>query len=95
MFELETLVAFGIGAGLVALAPVLRSVLGTESSLAASVGSTGRNLTKKSVKVGIYVADKTASAAKVVGSGLAEVGETFGDILAEAKTELSQPKTKK
>jgi len=51
MFELETLVAFGIGAGLVALAPVLRSVLGTESSLAASVGSTGRNLTKKASKL--------------------------------------------
>ncbi|MCX5944785.1 MAG: hypothetical protein NTZ53_05625 [Cyanobacteria bacterium] len=95
MFELETLLAFGIGAGLVVLAPVVAAVLGKESQLAASVGSTGRNLTKKSLKVGLYVVDKTASAAKVVGSGLAEVGETFGDILSEAKTELSQSKPTK
>ena len=93
MFELETLVAFGIGAGLVALAPVAKAVLGKESSFAASVGTTGRNLTKASLKVGLFVVDKTASAAKVVGSGLADVGETFGDILAEAKSEIGQSKS--
>ncbi len=92
MFELETLLAFGIGAGLVALAPVATAVLGKENGLATSMGSTGRKLTKSSLKVGLFVVDKTASAVKVVGTGLAEVGETFGDILAEAKTELSQAK---
>jgi hypothetical protein len=92
MFELETLAAFGIGAGLMALAPVAAAVFGKESSLATSVGSTGRKLTKGSLKVGLFVVNKTSSAAKVVGSGLAEVGETFGDILAEAKTELGQAK---
>ena len=93
MLELETLLAFGIGAGLVALAPALKAVLGKENSLAAAVGSTGRNLTKSSLKVGLVVVDKATSAAKVVGSGLAEVGESFGDIIAEAKTELNQSKS--
>jgi hypothetical protein len=74
---------------------VAKAVLGKESSLAASVGSTGRNLTKASLKVGLIVFDKTATAAKVVGSGLADVGETFGDIIAEAKSELNQSKTSK
>ena len=95
MFELETLLAFGIGASLVALAPVAAAVLGKENGLAVAVGSTGKTLTKGSLKVGLFVADQTASAAKAVASGLAEVGETFGDILAEAKTELDQSKSTK
>jgi hypothetical protein len=95
MFELETLLAFGIGAGLVALAPAAKALLGKESKLAASMGTTGRNLTKTGLKVGLVVVDKTASAVKGVGSGLANVGETFGDLLAEAKSELSQSKASK
>ena len=95
MLELETLLAFGIGAGLVALAPAAKALLGKDSSLAASMGSTGRHLTKAGLKVGLLVVDQTASIVKGVGTGLADVGETFGDLLAEAKSELNQSKASK
>ena len=95
MFELETLFAFGIGVGLVVLAPVAAAVLGKENKLVETVASTGRRLTKGSLKVGLFVADKTVSAAKFLGSGLADVGDTFAEIVAEAKTELDQSKATK
>ena len=95
MFELEALFAFGIGAGLVVLAPVAAAVLGKDNKLVATVASTGRKLTKGSLKVGLFVADKTVSAAKILASGLADVGDTFAEIVAEAKTELDQSKATK
>jgi len=96
MFELETLLAFGIGAGLVALAPLVAAVAGKESKITGAVTNTGRSITKQGLKIGIVVADKTSGAFKGLGRGVAEVGETFTDILAEAKADLNQssPKTK-
>jgi hypothetical protein len=92
MFELETLIAFGIGAGLVALAPVVGLITGKDSKLTTSVGSAGRSLTKKGLKAGLFLTDKAGSAARFVGHGFSEVGESFADILAEAKADLAQSK---
>ena len=95
MLELETLVAFGIGAGLVALAPVLAAIAGKDSQITQRVTQAGRSLTKQGVKVGLVVADKAGAAGRTIASGLSEVGESFNDIFAEAKADLAQAKESK
>lgn len=90
MLELETLLAFGIGAGLVALAPVVAAIAGKESKISKGVTQTGRNLTKQGVKVGLVVADKTGAAVRGISHGLSEVGESFQDIFAEARADLAK-----
>ena len=91
MLELETLLAFGLGAGLMALAPVVAAVAGKDSKITGAVSGTGRSSTKQGLKLGLVVADKTSSAVKGIGRGLAEVGESFTDVLAEARADLAQP----
>lgn len=93
MFELETLLAFGLGAGLMALAPVVAAVAGKDSKLTSAVAGGGRSLTKQGLKLGLVVADKTSAAVKGIGRGVAEVGESFTDVLAEAKADLAQNKS--
>ncbi|MEB3260188.1 MAG: hypothetical protein VKP63_06145 [Cyanobacteriota bacterium] len=93
MLELETLAAFLIGAGLMALVPAVAAVAGKESKLTTAVANTGRSITKQGMKVGLVVADKTSGVVKSVGRGLSEVGESFSDVLAEAKDDLAQTKT--
>lgn len=52
-----------------------------------AVGGFGKSLTKATVKGGIVLYEK--------GKGvIAEVGETFEDIIAEAKAELAEEHTK-
>lgn len=92
MLELETLLAFGIGAGLVALAPVVAAIAGKESKISKGVSQTGRNLTKQGLKVGLVIADKTGAAVRGISHGLTEVGESFTDIIAEARADLAQSK---
>lgn len=92
MFELETLAAFCIGAGLMAIAPAVAAVAGKDSKLATSVATTGRAITKQGLKVGLVVADKTSGVVQSLGRGLSDVGETFGDVWAEAKADLAQSK---
>ena len=92
MFELETLAAFCLGAGLMAIAPAVAAVAGKDSKLTNAVSNTGRTITKQGMKVGLVVADKTSGVVKSVGRGLSEVGESFGDVWAEAKADLAQPK---
>ncbi|MEB3156361.1 MAG: hypothetical protein VKO26_02850, partial [Cyanobacteriota bacterium] len=92
MLELETLAAFVIGAGLMALVPAVAAVAGKESKLTTAVSNTGRSITKQGLKVGLVVADKTSGVVKSVGRGLSEVGESFSDVLAEAKNDLAQTK---
>lgn len=91
MLELETLLAFGLGAGLMALVPVVAAVAGKDSKITGAVSGTGRSITKQGLKLGLVVADKTSSAVKGIGRGLAEVGESFTDVLAEARADLAQP----
>lgn len=93
MFELETLAAFALGAGLMALVPALSAVAGKDSKLTTAVSNTGRSITKQSLKVGLVVADKTSGVVKSVSRSLAEVGESFSDVMAEAKADLAKPDT--
>jgi len=95
MLELETLLAFGIGAGLVALAPVVAALAGKESSITKGVTQTGRSLTKQGLKLGLVVADKAGAAVGGIRHGLSEVGESFSDIVAEARADLAQTKETK
>ena len=95
MFELEYLLAFGLGAGLVALTPVVATAAGKDSSITKAVSGAGRGLTKQSLKVGLLVSSKVLGLFSGVQSGLNEVGESFGDILAEAKADLAAPKPNK
>ena len=92
MFELEYLIAFGVGAGLVALTPVAASIAGKESEVTKTISGAGRGLTKQSLKVGLIIGSKFSGLFSGMKSGLSEVGESFGDILAEAKADLAEPK---
>ena len=89
MFELETLAAFGIGAGLVIISPLLARVVGKDHAITQGVSNTGRNVTKTGVKLGLWVGDKVGGVFESVKSGVGEVGETFGDIYAEARADMT------
>ena len=96
MFELEYLVAFSLGAALVAITPVVATVAGRESSVTRTISGVGRGLTKQGLKVGIVIGSTVTGAFSGIKSGVNEIGESFGDILAEAKADLAvPPKTSK
>ena len=96
MFELEYLVAFSLGAALVAITPVVSTVAGRESSVTRTISGVGRGLTKQGLKVGIVIGSTITGAFSGLKSGVNEIGESFGDILAEAKADLAvPPKTSK
>ncbi len=86
MFELETLLAFGVGAGLVALAPVVRRM--GHASLGDSMGQAGRTMAKGGIKVGVTVAGVAGTAARSVAKHAAEAAESLVDLVAEAKSEM-------
>jgi len=89
MFELETIIAFGVGAGLVALAPMVRRL--GNPQLGDSMNNVGRSMAKSGIKLGVTVAGAAGAAAKSVARQAAEAAESFGDLVAEAKTELDSP----
>ncbi len=76
--------ALGAGIAALALAPVIGALGNTEVSK--SLSETGRNLTKNGIKMGIEAYEN-------VQATLAEAGETWNDIVAEAKTEVKAKKT--
>jgi hypothetical protein len=92
MLEFETLIAMGLGAALVAVAPVVAAVTGREHGVANAISGAGRSLAKQGLKVGIRIADGTSGLARRVGHGLSEAGETLTDLMAEAKADLDQAK---
>lgn len=92
MLELETLLAMGLGAALVAVAPVVTAVTGREHRLATAISGAGRSLTKQGLKVGIRLADSTSGLARQVGHGLCEARESLADLVAEAQADLDQAK---
>lgn len=94
MFELELLIAMGLGAALVAIAPAVKAVSGGENRVSRSIGDTGRSITKQGLKLGIRVADGTGGILRSIGHGFSEVGESFTDLFAEAKADLEQSKAK-
>lgn len=89
MFELETVLAFGVGAGLVALAPMVRRL--GNPQLGDSMNHVGRSMAKSGIKLGVTVAGAAGAAAKSVARHAAEAAESLGDLVAEAKTELDNP----
>ena len=86
MFELETVLAFGVGAGLVALAPMVRRL--GNPQLGDSMNHVGRSMAKGGIKVGVTVAGAAGNAARSVARHAAEAAESLGDLVAEARTEL-------
>lgn len=86
MFELETVLAFGVGAGLVALAPMVRRL--GNPQLGDSMNHVGRTMAKGGIKVGVTVAGAAGNAARNVARHAAEAAESLGDLVAEARTEL-------
>ena len=54
MFELETALAFGVGAGLVAMAPMVRRM--GNHQLSDSMSTVGKSMAKNGIKVGVTVA---------------------------------------
>jgi len=86
MLELETLLAFGVGAGLVALAPMVRR-LGNQQ-LGESMTNAGKSMAKGGIKVGVTVAGVASKAAQTMVSHASEATESFMDLVAEARSEL-------
>lgn len=86
VFELETVLAFGVGAGLVTLAPMVRRL--GNPQLGDSMHNVGRSMAKSGIKLGVAVAGVAGSAARSVAQHAAETVESFGDLVAEARNEL-------
>jgi hypothetical protein len=87
VFEFETLLAFGVGASLVALAPLVRRY--GSQQVGDSMSDTGRSLAKRGIKMGVAVAGVASTAAQSVARGAAEAAESFNDLVAEARAEMS------
>ncbi len=92
MFELEVLAAFGIGAGLMALAPAVAAVTGG-NKLSRGMADTGRDLTKRGLKVGVILIDKVSEATTSIVHNVSEFGENLNDLLAEARADLAQDRS--
>ena len=56
------------------------------------MASTGRDLTKRGLKVGVVVADKVSEVTKSVVHNVSEMGESFNDLVAEARADLAEAK---
>ena len=78
--------AFGLGAGLVALAPLVRRY--GNPQVGDSMSATGKSLAKRGIKVGVAVAGVASTAAQSVARGAAEAAESFNDLVAEARAEM-------
>jgi hypothetical protein len=87
VFEFETLLAFGVGASLVALAPLVRRY--GSQQVGDSMSETGRSLAKRGIKMGVAVAGVATTAAQSVARGAAEAAESLNDLVAEARAEMN------
>jgi hypothetical protein len=86
MFEFETVLAFGVGASLVALAPMVRRM--GNHQLGDSMSNVGKTMAKGGIKVGVTVAGVAGTAARNVARSAAEAAESFVDLVAEARSEM-------
>jgi hypothetical protein len=91
MFEFETVLAFGVGASLVALAPMVRRM--GNHQLGDSMSSVGKSMAKNGIKVGVTVAGVAGTAARNVARTAAEAAESLVDLVAEAKSEMDETAT--
>jgi hypothetical protein len=86
MFEFETVLAFGVGGSLVALAPMVRRM--GNHQLSDSMSNVGKSMAKNGIKVGVTVAGVAGTAARNVARTAAEAAESLVDLVAEAKSEM-------
>ena len=86
MFELETILAFSVGAGLVAIAPIV-SKYGNQQ-LGDAMSHSGKKMAKEGIKIGVTIIDVAGSATSNFTRRAAEALESIGDLVAEARTEL-------
>ena len=86
MFELETVLAFSVGAGLVAIAPIV-SKFGNQQ-LGDAMSHSGKKMAKEGIKLGVTIIDVAGTATKSFTRRAAEAVESIGDLVAEARTEL-------
>lgn len=90
LLGLEPLTAAGIGLGALALAPVVGavgSVMGSDSPVGSSLTESSRSLAKTGVVWALDAYDKTQSF-------FAETSESLQDLVAEAKTDMKNSKSK-
>jgi hypothetical protein len=88
MFELESILFLGLGAGLMALAPLVRNA--GNHKLGDSMAQSGRSMAKGGVKLCVVVAGAAGGAASYVARQASEAAESFVDLVVEAKSELAE-----
>ncbi len=91
MFELETVLAFGVGASLVALAPMVKRM--GNHQLSDSMSSVGKSMAKNGIKVGVTVAGVAGRAARHLAKNPPEAAENIFDLVAEAESERQETRT--
>ncbi len=89
-FGLEPLTALAVGVGALVLAPVIGvvgTVAGKDTAVGESLSESSKNLTKAGLIWGMDVLDKTQTF-------VAEAGESFQDLVAEASAERAAAASK-
>lgn len=90
LFFEQPLAALAVGVGALIVAPVLGvagTVAGKDTPVGESLSESSRNLAKAGLIWGMDVFDKTQSA-------VAEAGESFQDLVAEARADRATAKAK-
>ena len=90
LLGLEPITALGIGIGALVLTPAIGavgSVVGADSAMGSSLTESSRSLAKTGLVWVFDAFDKTQTF-------FAEAGESFQDLVAEAKTDLNTAKSK-
>ncbi len=90
LFFEEPLIALTVGLGTLLLAPVLGAagvLAGKDTAVGESLSESSKNLAKAGIIWGMDVLDKTQSV-------VAEAGESFQDLVAEAKVDRATAKAK-
>ncbi len=90
LFFEEPLAALAIGVGALVIAPILGvagTVAGKDTAVGESLSESSKNLAKAGILWGMDIFDKTQSA-------VAEAGESFQDLVAEAKADRAAAKAK-
>lgn len=83
LLGIEPIVAVSVGLAALAIAPAIGALGNTEAGQ--KVAETGRNLTKQGIKWGMEAVD-------TVQANLAEAGESWNDLIAEAQSEIRTAK---
>lgn len=83
LLGVEPVAALGVGVAALALAPLISSL--GNSEVGESLANSGRDLTKNGIKWGLETFEK-------VQETIAEAGESWNDLVAEAQAEVKNTK---